>query len=197
MSARDAEEKVRLLREALARLRAAASGAEESADAALDTPVEVAPTDLLLALDAAERHAPAAQVEDVGPTVKVGDLLWVVDRGMRLSPCRVVIASESRTHWAVDRGRDGFKVPKVRPELPVTAPNVRFVSRPAGSGLDVYLTDKALADARWIETYRHHLADRVRETSSADLLRQVATLLGYDAAPQALDAGPMASARRS
>lgn len=110
-------------------------------------------------------------------TVGVGSTVELVWNGQRQ---RLTITGESRSHWSVPWFRKSLKIPKARrPER--EHPGYRDLYQGTGGSVQVFLTEKALADYSYLQAYRHRIAEAVGASVDADVLRQVAALLGMPA----------------
>lgn len=115
-------------------------------------------------------------------TLAIGSTVWLLD-DLRRSVQPTPITGESRTHWAVDYyGPKALKFPKA-PKVLHDQEDYRFVCRPIGSPVHVFLTEQAIAEYQFVKDYRHAIVDAVQRTNNADILRQIAALVGAKVHP--------------
>ena len=96
--------------------------------------------------------------------LKVGDPVWI-DGGGRNGIRRATIEKVGSKFWTAG----GHKIPLVKDCQPL--------QRYMGFGVTIYLTEKAMEDAKWLQDQGYEVKDAVSKCQDADLLKQIQALL--------------------
>ena len=94
---------------------------------------------------------------------------------------KATITKESRTHWHILWFGKPLLIPKERRDS--DSVGCRNVSQNVGGAVVVCLTQKGADDHGFIERNRHKIAEAIYRTTDADILRQIAALVGHKEMP--------------
>ena len=100
--------------------------------------------------------------------LKVGDTIYLLDHGKRYRAHPII--GETKQSWWVGSGPRPWKVNKKT-----------LQSKNRDYAADQWFTEEGMKSHAWIHEHRHNIAGRVQVCNDMDVLKQIATLVGYDA----------------